>query len=130
MSDEQWFAFFTVCARVLGPGNHRPTEHGSWCAWTTFTSLQEQVHYWSAGVPLASELHPVGTTDGGTWGQPFNFRDLAHVIIPREVYWEVTGTPEFHHGTKLQDIERLSRELDAVNVPHRLTELVLEIKRY
>ena len=130
MSDNEWFMFFMACARILGPGHRRPREHGSWCAWTTFSSLQEEVHYWSAGLPLASELTPVGITDAGTWGQPFPFRDIAHVIIPRKVYWELTGSSEFRHGFRLQDIERLSRDLTAVKVLHRLTELVLEIKLY
>ena len=129
MSNEEWFTFFTACARVLGPGGHRPTEDGSWCAWTTFRSLGEEVHYWSAGVPLQSELGPTGTNDGGTWGQPFLYRDLAHVIIPRQVYWERTA-PQFTHGTKTQSIELLSKDLTIARIPHRVTELVLEVKLY
>lgn len=129
MSDEKWFLFFSICARILGPGNQHPTEHGSWCAWTTFSSLQQQVHYWSAGLPLASELMPTGVADGGTWGQPFMYREIAHIIVPREVYWEAT-TPEFTNGTRFQDIKRLSSELTAAGITHRLTEMILEIKLY
>ena len=129
MSNEEWRTFFSICARVLGPGAHRPTEGGSWCAWTTFSSLQLEVNYWSAGLPLESELGATGTNDGGTWGQPFLYRDLAHVIIPREVYWECIG-PNFTNGTNTQDLERLSAELTVAKVPHRLTELILEIKLY
>ncbi|KQW72491.1 hypothetical protein [Methylibium sp. Root1272] len=130
MSDEKWFAFFAACARVLGPGYSVPTEHGSWCAWTTFRSLQNQVHYWAAGLPLESELGPTATTDGGTWGQPFHYREFAHVIIPREVYWEEGSASSFRNGSKFQDINRLSSELTAAEVPHRLTELVVEVKLY
>jgi len=129
MSDEEWFTFFSVCARVLGPGAHQPTEGGSWCAWTTFRSLGEVVNYWSAGLPLQSELGAIGTNDGGTWGQPFLYRDLAHVIVPREVYWERT-VPQFINGTKTQNLEQLSKDLNAARIPHRLTELVLEVKLY
>lgn len=74
MSDEELFTFFTACAQVLGPGDHRPTEDGSWCERTTFRSLGEEVHYCSAGLPLRSELGAIGTNDGGTWGQPFLYR--------------------------------------------------------
>lgn len=129
MTDQQWLVFFKICARILGPGDHRPTERGSWCAWTTFASLQEQLHYWSAGLPRESELGATGVADGGTWGQPFSYQDIAHIVIPREVYWEVAA-PDFTHGSKLQDIQRLSSELDAARLQHRLTELVLEVKLY
>lgn len=129
MKDEQWLMFFSICARVLGSGGRRPTEHGSWCAWTTFGSLLDDVHYWSAGLPKESELGPIGVADGGTWGQPFNYQDLAHVIVPRQVYWE-TSTPAFKHGCRHQDIQRLSAELGAAKVQHRLTDLVLEVKLY
>ena len=130
MSDEQWLTFFRVCASVLGQGSAPVEQSASWCAWTTFNSLKESVQYWSAGLPQEAELGPHGTTDGGTWGQPFSYQSLAHVIIPKEFYWESAAAPGFRHGTKRQDIEWLSRELTNVGVQHRLTELVLEIKCY
>jgi hypothetical protein len=74
------------------------------------------------------EVLDTHTADGGVWGQPFPFSDLAHFIVPREFYWESIGGPGFVQGKKDQNIEKLSQALKAAGVPHRLTELVLEIK--
>jgi hypothetical protein len=130
MSDEDWFAFFSICARVLGPGSRREVDSTSWCGWTTFRCLQESVHYWSAGVPSETDLWARGTKDSGPWSQPFLYQDLAHVIVPKTFYWENASASGFSNGTKQQDIEALSRELEAARIQHRLTELVLEIKLY
>jgi hypothetical protein len=130
MTNEDWQAFFRTCARVLGAGARQAAQSRSWCAWTTFGSLSESVHYWAAGLPAAADLAPVGTADGGVWGQPFLYQDLAHVVIPREFYWETVEPGRFENGTREQDIGALSRELTVAGIEHRLTELVLEVKLY
>jgi hypothetical protein len=130
VSDNEWFRFFTACARLFGRGASSAADSESWCAWTTFAALQESVHYWSAGLPAESELLSIGTTDGGTWGQPFLYSSLAHLIVPAQFRWERISSASFTQGVKRQDIGRLSQELSTVGVEHRLTELVLEIKLF
>jgi hypothetical protein len=130
MTDQKWQTFFRMCARVLGAGARSAAQSESWCAWTTFRSLGESINYWSAGLPAESELSAVGVADGGTWGQPFVYQDLAHIIIPRQFYWEIVEPGRFENGAKQQDLEALSRELTEAGIEHRLTELVLEIKLY
>jgi hypothetical protein len=131
MTDDSWRKFFSTCARVLGAGRSDAKSSASWCAWTTFASLRQSVHYWSAGIPDESELGAHGTSDGGTWGQPFLYADLAHVIVPGEFYWEHISPMEgFTSGTKRQDLEALSAELTKSAVAHRKSELVVEVKLY
>ena len=130
MTANQWQTFFRLCAKILGAGSRHAAQSKSWCAWTTFGSLSESVHYWAAGLPADADLENVGTTDSGTWGQPFLYKDLAHVIIPREFYWEIIEPGRLENGTRQQDISALSNELISAGIEHRLTELVLEIKLY
>ncbi len=127
MSDEQWRTFFVLCARVLGPGSSQAWDSQSWCTWTTFGNF---LHYWSAGLPGPEELGARGTGDGGTWGQPFDYQDIAHIAIPAEFYWERIAPGEFSNGTRRQDLEILSSALSDAEIPHRKTELVLEVKLY
>jgi hypothetical protein len=87
------------------------------------------MHYWTGGLPAEEDLDETGTKDSGVWGQPFLYRQLAHIVIPREFFWEIIR-PDYTNGTKTQDIARLSQELTRISIPHRLTELVLEIKLY
>ena len=130
MTDANWRAFFTICARVLGLGSSCAPKSQSWCAWTTFESLQSQLTYWTAGLPSANELTESHTTDGGTWGQPFSYQDIAHIIIPKMFYWELQEGQVFKNGMQQQDIDALSVELQAAGLPHRKTDLVLEIKLF
>lgn len=130
MTDDAWRTFFRICARVLGHGETLASHSQSWCAWTTFGSLREALHYWSAGLPAESELAASGINDGGTWGQPFLYQSLAHVIVPREFYWERQTPAGFEHGVRQQNLKVLSRQLAEAGIVHRLTELVLEVKLY
>jgi len=130
MSDDAWYAFFSAAARVLGAGTSQAWSSSSWCAWTTYSSLQESVHYWSAGLPPVEQLAPGGTKDGGVWGQPFLYRELAHVVIPRRFQWERLHGAKFEQGHREQNLEALSQELHILSISHRLTELVLEVKLY
>src|SRR5262245_41995229 len=130
MTDEQWRTFFRICSRVLGPGHNRAAFSQSWCGWTTFDLLREGVTYWEAGIPNEHELDPSATTDGGTWGQPFHYQDLAHIVLPRTFAWETGMGADYKCGMKEQDIDSLSRELEKAGITHRKTDLVLEIKLY
>jgi hypothetical protein len=130
MTDSAWFTFFRCCAMTLGAGHELPEHSDSWCAWTNFSSLRERLHYWTAGLPGLDDLTEIGTADGGPWGQPFLYQDIAHIVVPREFYWEVLNPGEFRNGTKRQDLDALSRALNQAGVKHRCTELVLEIKLY
>jgi len=124
MTDAQWLKFFHVCAQELAPLVE------SWCAWTTFRSLGESVHYWAAPLPRLSELSESGVIDGGTWGQPFLFRDLAHIVVPREFQREDTCSGEFQLTEYVQDLESLSAALRNAGVLHQHGKFVLEIKLY
>lgn len=130
MTNDQWRTFFSLCALVLGPGERTAANSQSWCAWTTFDRLISDTGYWTGGLLAAPDLMETHTVDGGPWGQPFSYESIAHVVIPREFYWEIAAAGRFDNGTRTQDIQRLSRELAAAGIPHRLTDLVLEVKLY
>ncbi|MGZ3241486.1 MAG: hypothetical protein ACXWIN_04830 [Burkholderiaceae bacterium] len=130
MQDAEWRLFLRTARRLLGKGTPLSWGSDSWCAWTTFSSLESWLTYWHCGLPDVNELLETGTSDGGTWGQPFKYDDIAHFIIPATFYWEKVDGSEFHHGTKTQDIASLSAELTTLGIAHRKTDLVLEIKLY
>ena len=96
----------------------------TWCSWTTFRRLAENdAGYWTAGLPNAEDIAETHIKDGGVWGQPFSFVEIAHVIVPRTFITD-DGT------VKSQDIESLSRQLNAFTIPCRLSVGILEIKVY
>ena len=130
MNDILWREFFDACATLLGSGTREPRLSSSWCAWTTFDRLATDAGYWTCGLPAASDLREGFIADGGIWGQPFWFVQLAHVIVPARFYWENSLSSRFESGYKSQPIGQLSEHLSQRGVPHRLTELVLEIKLY
>jgi hypothetical protein len=88
------------------------------------------MHYWTGGLPAEEDLADSHIKDNGVWGQPFSYKQLAHIVIPREFFWESNGGPDYKNGTKRQDLALLSSELNQANIPHRLTDIVLEIKLY
>lgn len=103
----------------------------SWCAWTTYRRIGEDFGYWTSGLPALEDIGATGIADGGVWGQPFSYSELAHVVIPRTFYWESrTAAGQFESGLRSQDIDELSFRLSAAGVEHRATDLVLEIKLY
>jgi hypothetical protein len=124
MTDAQWLQFFKVCARELAPLVE------SWCAWTTFRSLGESVQYWAAPLPRLSELGPSSTHDGGTWGQPFLYSEIAHLIIPRQFQREDTCSGAFQVTEYAQDLDSLAAALRASGIPHQLGKFALEVKLY
>ncbi len=128
MTDAQWHVFFISAANVLGGENPTAKHSLSRCSWTTFDRLQSDAGYWTGGVPSLDDIWESSIADGGAWGQPFLFSQLAHVIIPRQFEWEDTSGPDWTTVTRRQDLEAFSAMLSKLDVPHRVTELVLEVK--
>ena len=125
-----WYKFFTTTARHLSLNPCASPGPATWCSWTTFARLGENAGYWTYPFPLESELLETGTTDGGTWGQPFAYHDIAHIIVPRRFFWDLATDKGYECGEHMQDIKGLSALLQQQDVEHRLTELVLEVKLY
>ena len=130
MDSNDWKTFFLVCAEILGRGSSVAAQSDSWCSWTTFARLNEDTGYWMSGLPKQKEIADAGIADGGTWGQPFSYSDLAHVLIPRSFYWESSSENGFKSGVRKQDIDAVALRLQEQKINHRLTDLVLEIKLY
>lgn len=130
MQDHEWRQFLVTARRILGEGASLSWGSESWCAWTTFSSLEHGLVYWHCGLPNENELLESRTVDGGTWGQIFNYSEIAHFAIPAKFYWDRMLDGQYAYGTKTQDLERLSQELKHLGIRHRKTELVLEIKLY
>jgi hypothetical protein len=125
-----WQKFLMIAARHLEANPCHVPGKRSWCAWTTFARLGEDAGYWTAPLPLESELGQLGTSDGGNWVQPFHYSQIAHLIIPRKFYWE-QFEEGFTSGLHFQDLEGLSQKLlDQGITAHRLTDAVLEVKLY
>jgi hypothetical protein len=125
-----WHKFLIVATRHLSLDACEAPGKWSWCAWTTFERLAEDAGYWTAPLPLEAELLATGTSDGGTWGQPFLYSQIAHLIVPRRFYWERIADDGFTAGFHDQDIDGLSERLIHEVIAHRLTEHVLEVKLY
>ncbi|MFZ6801489.1 hypothetical protein [Undibacterium sp. Di24W] len=115
--------------QILGVGSCHPYSSESWCAFTTYSSLNHGVHYFNLGLPDLGDCLDACTRDGGVWAQSIKYSDLAHLIIPKTFYWERTALG-FEYGYKEQNIQQLSDELMRLGIKHRITDLVLEIKLY
>jgi hypothetical protein len=122
VTDAQWKLFFETCSAVLGKGHRMMKFSDTWCSWTTFRRLTESdAGYWTAGLPNAEDIAEGHIRDGGVWGQPFQYSEIAHWIVPGKFIAD-DGT------AKSQDIKRLSQTLKAASVPCTLSAGVLEIK--
>ncbi|MCP4414541.1 MAG: hypothetical protein GY808_18455 [Gammaproteobacteria bacterium] len=130
MMSINWKKFFKICAQTLGKGSDSAITSDSWCSWTTFDRLETDAGYWTSGLPLATEIHKKHISDDGTWGETFSYKDIAHIIIPRTFVWQSFQGQEYVQGFKTQDLEALSNKLTDSEIPHTLSELVLEIKCY
>lgn len=133
LTNEHWREFFLVCAELLLPGDLKPVPvpEGSWCRFTTFDRLQTDAGYWGHGLPAHDDIGLEMIKDGGVWGQPFRFSDLAHLLIPRRVFWESQWSSQpYECGEMVQELVLLSEKLIEKGIQHRLTDLVLEIKLY
>lgn len=127
MTNEEWRATLQICRRILGLGDWDPYLSESWCAFTTFSSLEHGAYYFNCGFPSMEECLETRVIDGGVWRQSFAYDDLAHLIIPKTFYWERTING-FESGYKNQKIEDVSLELTKIGVKHRVSDIVLEIK--
>ena len=130
MNDRDWRVCLQTCRRLLGVGDWDSFLSDSWCAFTTFSSLEHGVRYFNCGFPNEMECLDSATADGGVWRQSFKYEDLAHLIVPKTFYWERFVDGAFQSGFKHQDINSLSIELNTLGITHRLTNLILEIKLY
>jgi hypothetical protein len=130
MTDAQWYAFFVAASEVLGPGSRLAEKSQSWCAWITFEKLSVDAGYWTSGVPSREDIFATHIGDSGVWGQPFTFSQLAHIVVPRRFMCDEPPGPNWAYRERVQNLEGLSAKLHAAGVPHRVTELMLEIKCY
>jgi hypothetical protein len=102
----------------------------SWCSWTTFDRLEIDAGYWTAELPLMEELGETYVKDGGTWGQPFSYDAIAHIIIPRRFIEEPFGQDVFRQWSHEQDIQGLAARLDSAGVRYHISEYALELKLF
>jgi len=131
MNDEKWIKFFTICAEILGKGDGQARFSDSWCCWTTFDVLENDIRYFTRGLPNKEDLTETAVKDSpSAWGEPISYRDIAHILIPRKFYWETPAGPEFQTGYKTQDINKLSQALLEAGIEHRTTDVLLEIKLF
>lgn len=108
---------------------------------TTFDLLARGGVYLSGHLPLESELHNEWVSDfaWGTGG-PIRYDHIAHVLIPRYFDQETFSVPgnDLPEAEKRiwncwaheQDIDGLSKLLQAASISHSLTQWALEIKRF
>ncbi|MES2932623.1 MAG: hypothetical protein V4805_03945 [Pseudomonadota bacterium] len=131
MSDDEWKAFFQVCASVLGKGAHQARYSDSWCGWTTFDKLSDCIYYWNSSMPNPEDLQSTNVSDfRSAGGQPFLYQSIAHIVIPKEFGWESQDGGDYVYSIKTQDIDQVSKALFKAGIQHRKTALILEIKLY
>lgn len=128
--NELWRCALIACRNILGVGSWDSSLSKSWCAFTTFSSLSHRTVYWNCGFPDEHELLTDRTSDGGLWRQSFHYSDLAHIVIPKNFYWERVQDSLFESGLKSQNLEALCEEFLSKGVPFNKSELVAEIKLY
>ena len=130
MNQAQWRSFFLIGSSVLGRGSATAALSDSWCAWTTFKRLKEDAGYWTAGFPSAEDAGNIGIADGSAWGQPFLYADIAHIIVPREFYWEKISSTGFDSGRREQNVDALSIALREAGISYSAGDYSLDIKLY
>jgi len=130
MNDSSWKDFFQICSQTLGKGSQSEYLSESWCSWTTYSRLGLDAQYWASGIPSMDDIADTHIKDGSVWGQPFAYDEIAHVIIPKQFFWEKRSDGDYESGIKSQNIEQLSLELQNADIEHRLTDLMLEVKCY
>ena len=125
-----WRKFFTLATRHLELNPCLSPGPWSWCAWTTFESLNEDLVYWTRPMILENELGEIGADDGGTWGQPFLYSSFAHFIIPKKFRWEKYTSLGYEYGSHPQDIDGLSVVLKDNDIEHHISKYALEVKLF
>jgi len=88
------------------------------------------VYYFNSGFPEEKDCGDRAIADGSVWRQSIAYSDLAHIVIPAVFYWETGTDAGFACGYKEQDLQALAASLEQYEIPHRLTEKVLELKLY
>jgi hypothetical protein len=128
MNDTLWKTFFSICRQELGIGSWDSWLSQSWCAFTTFSSLQNGARYWNCGFPDIRDIQSDHLQDGGLWRQSFYYSDIAHIIVPANFYSERVSGGSYEGEIRSQDLQSLASKLEQHSVPFRVTSLVLEIK--
>ena len=128
MNDTHWRTFFTTAAEVLGSGSRYAEHSQSWCSWTTFDRLGVDAGYWTCGLPALEDIFDTYIGDNGVWGQPFHFSQLAHLVVPRKFMCDGPPGPNWKYLERAQNLEELGARLRLAGIPHRSTDLVLELK--
>lgn len=110
MNNDQWKQFFLICAKLLGSGDPVAAKSNSWCAWTTFKRLSEDAGYWTSGLPSECDVGTQNIADGGVWGQPLLYAQIAHVLVPAKFVRESgAGTAQFRADEVKQDLSRSAK---------------------
>lgn len=125
-----WKLILSIASKHLSNNPCEVVGKRTWCAWTTFERLGEDAGYWTAPLPDEAELLEGYIADGGNWGQPFPYEQIAHLIVPRRYYWDRFGEGVYVSGHHIQDIDGVSELLTKNGIPHRLTIYALEVKLY
>lgn len=124
MHSEQWHFFIRTSIEVLGEGKPIIDLSDSWCSWTTFSRLEcWDAGYWQSGLPSLKQVETWGIADGGVWGQPFKYSEIAHFIIPHKFCTEAGVV-------KTQDTESLGHKLHDLGEAIQMNKYVLEVKLY
>lgn len=128
MPTKNWKLIFTLCHQTLVANNSNNAKD-SYCAWTTFDRLESAVHYWDGRLPAMADIQDNHIAEG-FWSQPFLYESLAHLIIPKKVFWEKVTKTDYSQGEFLQDVETLAQEFDKHKISYLLSNYWLEIKLF
>ena len=77
-----------------------------------------------------TELAAANTLDGGTWGQPFLYKEIAHLIIPRRFQWVSSVSSQFVQTEHRQDVDAISAKLEELSIPHELSGYALQVRLF
>lgn len=80
-------------------------------------------------LPRKGEYGDTGVFDGGnTWGQPFEFTSIAHLMIPSKFEFSDIYKGEFVYKETEQNILELSRRLQEEQINHFISCWALELR--
>lgn len=122
-------ALSVISEHLIENGNNEPI-YWSWCSWTTFSRLQRDAGYWTAPLPRTEDLSDIGVIDGGMWTQPFQFIDMAHLVVPKKFTYRKEFSGSIVLFESFQDIELISDIWNFAGIPNVLGDFAVEIKLY
>jgi hypothetical protein len=128
MHTQEWIRFFDLCNELLGEGSHSLYHSQNWCSWITFDRITRDAGYWKCGLPRSGEYGDTGILDGGTWGQPFEYTSIAHLIIPSKFEFSDMYQGQFAHKEIEQNILGLSLKLHEEKIDHVISNWALELR--